>query len=176
MIGEALTTALNEQVNAEFYSAYLYQSMSACMERAALKGAANWLFVQAKEEMAHGVHLYQYILDRGAAPVLSAIGQPPASFAGIEGVFESVIAHERKVTGLINALASLAMRENDHACYQFIMWYVNEQVEEEANASDILSRIQMIGDDRGLLLSLDNELASRVFVNPFPANGKLSGA
>ena len=176
MISEKLTKALNEQVNAEYYSAYLYHSMSACMERAALKGVANWLFVQTKEEMAHGVNMYQYILDRGAVPVLSAIQQPPASFADIKEIFESVIAHEQKVTKLINALASLAMKENDHACYQFIMWYVNEQVEEEANASDILSRIEMIGSDRGLLLSLDNELATRVFVNPFPTNSKLSGA
>jgi len=176
MISEKLVKALNEQVNAEYYSAYLYQSMSSCMERAALKGVANWLFVQVKEEMAHGINIYQYILDRGAVPVLSAIQQPPASFAGIKGIFESVVEHEKKVTGLINALASLAMQENDHACYQFIMWYVNEQVEEESNASDILSKIEMIGSDTGLLLSLDNELAARVFVNPFPTNSKLSGA
>jgi len=175
MISEKLAKALNEQVNAEYYSAYLYHSMSACMERVALKGAANWLFAQAKEEMAHGINIYQYILDRGAVPVLSAIPQPTDSFSGIEEVFESVLAHEEKVTRLINAIASLAMQENDHACYQFIMWYVNEQVEEEANASDILSRIQMIGNDKGLLLSLDNELATRVFVNPFPNNSKLSG-
>ena len=175
MISKKLTKALNEQVNAEYYSAYLYHSMSACMERAALKGAANWLFVQAKEEMAHGINIYQYILDRGAIPVLSAIQQPPASFANVEEVFKSVVDHEQKVTKLINSIASLAMQENDHACYQFIMWYVNEQVEEEANASDILSKIQMIGSDKGLLLTFDNELAARAFVNPFPANGKLSG-
>ena len=175
MISEKLTKALNEQVNAEYYSAYLYHSMSACMESAALKGAANWLFMQAKEEMSHGINIYQYILDRGAIPVLSAIIQPPATFADIEEVFKSVVEHEKKVTGLINALASLAMQENDHACYQFIMWYVNEQVEEEADASDILSKIQMIGADKGLLLTLDNELAARKFVNPFPANSKLSG-
>jgi len=175
MISEKLVKALNEQVNAEYYSAYLYHSMSACMERAALKGAANWLFAQAKEEMAHGVNMYQYILDRGAVPVLSAIQQPPVSFAGIKEIFEATLEHEQKVTGLINAIASLAVQENDHACYQFIMWYVNEQVEEEANASDILSRIEMIGSDTGLLLSLDNELAARTFVNPFPNNSKLSG-
>ena len=176
MISEKLAKALNEQVNAEYYSAYLYHSMSACMERAALKGAANWLFMQAKEEMAHGINIYQYILDRGAVPILSAIQQPPTSFADIKEIFELVIEHEQKVTTLINALASLAMQENDHACYQFIMWYVNEQVEEEANASDILSRIEMIGSDRGLLLTLDNELATRVYNNPFPNNSKLSGA
>ncbi|MCL2121788.1 MAG: ferritin [Clostridiales bacterium] len=176
MISEKIAKALSEQINAEYYSAYLYQSMSACMERAALKGAANWLFIQAKEEMAHGINIYQYILDRGADPALSAIKAPPASFAGIKEIFEATVAHEAKVTGLLNALASLAMKENDHACYQFIMWYVNEQVEEESQASDILSRINMIGNDQGLLLSLDNELAARTYVNPFPNNSKLSGA
>ena len=176
MLSESVTQSLNEQINAEYYSAYLYHSMSACMERDALKGAANWLFVQAKEEMAHGINIYQYVLDRGAVPVLSAIRQPTAAFADMKEVFEAVLEHEQKVTGLINNIASLAMRENDHACYQFIMWYVNEQVEEESNASDILSKIQLIGDDSGLLLNLDNELAARTYVNPFPANVKLSGA
>ena len=175
MISDKLAKALNEQVNAEYYSAYLYHSMSAFMERAALKGTANWLFVQAKEEMAHGINMYQYILERGAVPVLTSVGQPQATFGDIEDVFRSVLEHEEKVTALINAIASLAMQEGDHACYQFIMWYVNEQVEEEANASDILSRIQMIGGDKGLLLSLDNELAARTFVNPFPNNAKISG-
>ncbi|MCL2166990.1 MAG: ferritin [Clostridiales bacterium] len=176
MISEKIAKALSEQINAEYYSAYLYQSMSACMEREALKGVANWLFIQAKEEMAHGINIYQYLLDRGADPVLTAIQAPPASFADIKEIFAAIVAHEAKVTGLINALASLAMQENDHACYQFIMWYVNEQVEEESQASDILSRINMIGNDTGLLLSLDNELAARVYNNPFPNNSKLSGA
>ena len=174
MISEKLAKALSDQVNAEYYSAYLYQSMSAYMENASLKGAANWLFVQAREEMAHGINMYQYILERGALPALRAIDQPPTSFDGIEGIFDTVLEHEQKVTGLINAIATLAMQENDHACYQFILWYVNEQVEEESNVSDLLARIQMIGDDKGLLLALDNELGARVFVNPFPANGKLA--
>jgi len=174
MISKKLAKALSEQVNAEYYSAYLYNAMSACMENVALKGTANWLFVQAKEEMAHGINIYQYILDRGEVPVLTAIEQPPASFADIEVVFKETLAHEQKVTARINALASLAMKENDHACYQFIMWYVNEQVEEESNASDILSKIQMIGSDKGLLLTLDTELAARTYVNPFPTNPKLA--
>ena len=175
MISKKLLKALNEQVNAEYYSAYLYHSMSACMEAAALKGTANWLFMQAKEEMAHGINIYQYILDRGEVPVLTAIQQPQTTFAGIKEIFEAVLEHEKKVTKLINDIATLAMKENDHACYQFISWYVNEQVEEEANASDILSKIRLIGSDQGLLLALDNELATRAFVNPFPNNTKLSG-
>ena len=176
MLNEKLCKALNDQVNAEYYSAYLYHAMSAFAESASLKGVANWLFVQAKEEMAHGIHIYQYILDRGASPSLAAIAQPPVSFTGIDDIFEKTLAHEKKVTQSINNIASLAMQENDHACYQFIMWYVNEQVEEEANASDILAKLKMFEGDKRLLLSLDTELAARVFNNPFPTDSKLGAA
>jgi len=174
MISKKLIKALNEQVNAEYFSAYLYHSMSACMEQLGLKGAANWLFNQAKEEMAHGINIYQFILDRGAIPVLTAIEQPQTTFKGIKEVFEQTLKHEQKVTEMINKIATLALQEHDHSCYQFILWYVNEQVEEESNASDILSKINLIGNDRGLLLGLDNELATRTFVNPFPNNSKLA--
>ena len=169
MLSKNLINALSNQVNAEYYSAYLYLSMSAAADQAGLKGVANWLFVQAQEEMAHGTHIYQYILERGEAPVFAAIQQPPGSFPDVQKIFEEVLAHERKVTASINALATLAMQESDHACYQFMMWFVTEQVEEEASATEILDKVRMIGDNKGLLLTLDNELAARVFVNPFPA-------
>ena len=170
MLNEKLTKALSDQVNAEYYSAYLYLVMSAAADGSGLKGAANWLFVQAQEEMAHGSHIYKYILERGASPAFAAIELPPADFADINEIFEMVYAHERKVTQNINAIATLAMQEYDHACYQFMMWFVDEQVEEEANATDILNKLQLVGDNKGALLTLDNELAARVFINPFPAN------
>ena len=178
MISESLAKALSEQVNAEYYSAYLYQAMSTYAEDAAFKGAANWLWVQVREEMAHGIHMYQYILDRGAVPAYTSIEAPPAphSFKNLLDVFEAVLAHEQKVTARINNIATLAMRENDHACYQFIMWYVNEQVEEESNAKGNIDRLKLVGDNTGQLLSFDQELASRVYVNPFPTDTKLSGA
>ena len=176
MMSENLATALNDQINAEIYSAYLYLSMSASAERAALKGAANWLWVQTREERAHAIHMYQYILDRGATPALSAIEAPIAGFTDLKDVFEKTLAHEQKVTARINSIATLAMKENDHACYQFIMWYVNEQVEEESNASDLLSKLELIGENKGLLLTLDQELAAGVYNNPFPADAKLGGA
>ena len=176
MISETLAKALNDQVNAEFYSAYLYLSMSACMESVGLKGAANWLWIQTQEERSHAIHMFQYILDRGAAPALLAIEAPDAKFSGIKDVFEKTLAHEQKVTERINNIATLAMKENDHACYQFIMWYVNEQVEEEASALDLLSKLELIGDNQGLLLNLDQKLAARVFTNPFPTDAKLGGA
>ena len=177
MINDNLAKALSEQVNAELYSSYLYLSMSAYAEDAGLKGAANWLYVQAREEMAHAIHMYQYILDRDAIPSYAAIQPPPESmsYSRLLEVFEAVLAHEHIVTERINNIATLAMKENDHACYQFIMWYVNEQVEEESGADDIINRLKLIGDNTGQLLTLDNELAARVFVNPFPADAKLSG-
>jgi ferritin len=168
MLSKKLAEALSKQVNAEYYSAYLYLSMTAAADKMGLKGTANWLFVQTQEEMAHGTHMYKYILERGAVPIFAAIEQPPASFASVNEIFEKVLEHEKKVTQDINSLATTAMQDSDHAGYQFMMWYVNEQVEEESNATEILDKLQLIGDNKGLLLTLDNELAARVFVNPFP--------
>jgi len=175
MISEKLTKALNEQVNWELYSSYLYLSMSSCAETSGMKGAASWLFVQAKEELAHAIHMLQHIVERGGTPELGAIEVPESAFNGLKDVFEKVYAHELKVTKRINDIATLAMNENDHACYQFIMWYVNEQVEEEANDSDILAKLELIGDNKGLLINLDNELGTRVYMNPFPTDAKIIG-
>jgi len=169
MLSEKLAKALSDQVNAEYYSAYLYLSMSAAANKMGLKGASSWLFVQTQEEMAHGTHMYEYILERGAYPEFAAIEQPPASFADVHEIFKMTMNHEQKVTQRINNLATIAMQEGDHAGYQFMTWYVNEQVEEECSVSEILEKLRFIGDDKGMLLALDNELATRVFVNPFPA-------
>ena len=174
MISEKLAAALSRQVTAEYYSAYLYHAMSAYAENKGLSGTAHWLFMQAREEFAHGVNIYQYILDRGALPVLGEIEAPPASFGSICEVFKEVLAHEQKVTAMINDIASLALEEKDHACYQFILWYVEEQVEEEASANSIIDKLELIGRDSGLLLTLDNELGARTFANPFPNNAKLA--
>jgi len=168
MLNEKLLKALSDQVNAEYYSAYLYLTMSASADQMGLKGAATWLFAQAQEEMAHGTHIYQYVLERGATPTFAAIDLPPTSFASIHEIFGMVLEHEQKVTGLINSIATRAMQEADHACYQFMMWFVNEQVEEEASASEVLDKLKLIGDNQAMLLALDNELGTRVFVNPFP--------
>jgi len=175
MISENLTKALNDQVNAELYSAYLYLGMAAHAENMGLKGVANWLWIQTKEETAHAIHMHQYLLDRGATATFPAIKAPDSKFTGVKDIFEKTLAHEKGVTARINAIATLAMKENDHACYQFIMWYVNEQVEEESNASEILNKLSMIGDNKGLLLNLDQELAARIFNNPFPTDTKLIG-
>ena len=174
MLSKTLTKTLNDQINAEMQSAYLYLAMSSYVEAAGLKGAANWLYVQTREEMAHAMHMYQYVLERGAVPELQAIAAPAVNFSGLKDIFEKVLAHEKAVSESINDIATLAMKENDHACYQFIMWYVNEQVEEEASTTDIMFKLDLIGENKGLLLGLDRELGMRTFDNPFPSDAKLS--
>jgi len=168
MLSKKMTAAFSDQVNAEYYSAYLYLAMSAAAGKMGLSGTANWLFVQAQEEIAHGTHMFEYILERCATPSFASIDQPPVSFADVNEIFEEVLSHEKKVTKRINDLTTLAMLESDHACYQFLMWYVNEQVEEESNVTGIIDKLHLIGENKGLLLTLDNELATRVFTNPFP--------
>ncbi|MDR1949330.1 MAG: ferritin [Spirochaetaceae bacterium] len=169
MIKESVSKALNDQVNAEYYSSYLYLAMSAYADRSGFKGIAHWLYIQAQEELAHGIHIYQHLLERGAAPVFEDIKAAQTSYGSIREVFEKVLSHERHVTGLVNSIASLAMEEKDHASYNFILWYVNEQVEEEAAAEEIIAKLNLAGDNPGLLYNLDAEFAARTFTNPFAA-------
>jgi ferritin len=167
MIKESVLKALNDQVNAEYFSAYLYLSMSAYTDRAGFKGIANWLFVQAREEMAHGTHIYRHILERGADPSFANIETPRISFGGIKDVFDRVLSHERGVSERINKIASLARDEGDHATYNFIMWYVNEQIEEEASVEEIVSKVNLTGNVPGHLYHIDAELGRRTFTDPF---------
>jgi ferritin len=167
MIKDSLLQALNNQLNAEYYSAYLYLSMSAYAEHAGFKGIANWLFIQAREETAHANHIYHHILERGAAPVLTDIKAVPASYGSVKEVFEKTLTHERGVTERINKIATLALEEKDHATYHFIMWYVDEQVEEEAAAEEILAKLNMAGNSTALLYHLDSGLGARTFTDPF---------
>jgi ferritin len=167
MIKDSLAKALSDQVNAEYYSAYLYLSMSAYADRSGYKGVANWLAVQAKEEMAHGTHIYQYLLERGAVPAFQDVKAPQTSYESLQGVFEKVLAHERHVTELINQIASLALNEKDHAAYNFIQWYVDEQVEEAAEAEDLAVKFSRIGGNSALLYTVDAQLGARRFTDPF---------
>ncbi|MCL1998760.1 MAG: ferritin [Turicibacter sp.] len=168
MLGEKITKAISNQINAEFYSAYLYLSMSTVADTLGFKGISHWFYAQSQEEMAHGVNMYHYLLECGVTPVLLPIEAPPATFGSAIDLFEAVLTHEKSVTAKINEIATLAMQEHDHASYQFILWYVKEQIEEESTAGDILNKVRMIGDDSSMLLNLDKELGSRIFVNPFP--------
>ena len=171
MLKTSLSSVFSEQVNAEYYSAYLYLTMSSYADRAGFKGIANWFFVQAQEEMAHGTHIYQHLLERGATPSFTDIKVPETEFKSIEEAFAKTLAHEQHVTELINNIASIALRENDHATYNFILWYVNEQIEEEATADELLTKVRLIGNNTAMLYTLDAELSTRVFNNPF-ANSK----
>jgi ferritin len=153
--------ALNDQVQAEFYSAYLYLSMSAYCESVNLPGFAHWMRVQAQEEQGHAMKLYGFVHDRGGRVVLQPIGQPPIEFDSPLDVFQKVYEHEQKVTGLIHDLYGLAFEEKDYASHSFLQWFVDEQVEEEKTASEIVEALKLIGDKPHSLIMLDRALANR---------------
>ncbi|MBC7115269.1 MAG: ferritin [Archaeoglobi archaeon] len=160
---ERVLESLNRQINAELYSAYLYLSMSAYFESEGLKGFANWMRVQAQEELMHGMKIFDYVNERGGRVRLGSIEMPPSEWKSPLDVFESVLSHEKKVTSMINELVELAMEEKDYATYNFLQWFVAEQVEEEASAEEIRRQLELIGDDRRALLMIDRELAQRKF-------------
>lgn len=161
MIDKKITEAFNKQLNAELYSSYLYLSMAACFESKNLSGFATWLKMQAEEERTHGMMFFEHINQRGGRVELAAIDQPPADWDTALKAFEDVLAHEKKVTAMINDLMDMAKSNNDHASQTFLNWFVSEQVEEEANADDILQKLAMIGDSANGLMMLDQALAKR---------------
>ncbi|MBN1796274.1 MAG: ferritin [Sedimentisphaerales bacterium] len=163
MISDKMQNAINEQLNAEMYSAYLYLSMSACFESQNLKGFAGWMKVQAQEEMTHAMKLYDYVHERLGRVILKAIDAPPDEWKSPLDAFKAVFAHEQKVTGLINDLMNLAIEEKDHAAKGFLQWFVDEQVEEESSADEIVQKIKMVKDMSGGLYMLDKELGQRTF-------------
>jgi len=158
--------SLNFQMNAELYSAYLYLSMAAYFEANDLSGFANWMRVQAKEEMTHAMKFYDYLVQRGARITLTEIKAPPTEWDSPIAIFEHVYEHEQMVTGLINKLVDLAISLSDHATNNFLQWYVAEQVEEEESSSGVLQKVKLAGDSPSGLLMLDQELAQRVFTPP----------
>lgn len=167
MIKKAVEKALNEQINAEFHSAYLYLSMSAYFNSVGLAGYANWMRIQYQEELAHATRFFDYVNERGGKVVLSPIQEVQVEFTGVVNVFEETLIHEQMVTGLINRLMDISMQESDHATKSFLQWFVDEQVEEEANVEQILNNLRLIkGEGQGLLM-MDRELQARVFVDPF---------
>jgi len=135
--------------------------MSAYSESIGLPGLAHWMRVQAQEEQGHAMRFYRFIAERGGRVELQALDQPPAEYGSPLDLFEKTLAHERKVTGLINDLYALAVREEDYASQVFMQWFITEQVEEEQNATQILEVLKMIGDSAQGLLMLDRELGQR---------------
>ena len=166
MISKTMESALNGQINAETYSAYLYWSMSAALERMDLPGFANWMRVQAQEEMTHAVKFYNHIIERNGTVRLTEIAAPPVQFKDTDEIFKATLEHEQLVTSLIHGLVDLAIKEKDHAANMFLQWFVNEQVEEEANAEKIIGQLKMCKGSSGALYMLDKELGARVFTPP----------
>jgi len=166
MLNEKMEKALNEQVNAEMYSAYLYLAMNAYFESVSLSGFANWMRIQAQEEMVHAMKIYDYVNERGGRVTLKAIDKPPVQWKSTLAVFEDVSRHEQKVTSLINDLASLAIELKDHASHSFLKWFVDEQVEEEKSADEIVQKLNLMEGAPGALYMLDQALGQRVFTAP----------
>ncbi|QJW48738.1 ferritin [bacterium BFN5] len=162
MISQKLQDAMNSQIQAELYSAYLYLSMSAYCESKNLGGFAHWMKLQYQEETSHAMKLMDYLQERGGTVVLKAIEAPPTEFGTPLEVFEQTLAHEIHVTNLINKLYEAALEEKDYAAQIFLQWFINEQVEEEASATAVLERLKIIGDkSTGAILYLDKELRKR---------------
>ncbi len=153
--------ALNKQVNAELYSAYLYLSMAAYFESNNLKGFAHWMAVQAKEELSHAMKFYNHIVERGSRAVFSAIEKPREEWKSPLEAFSDAYAHEQEVTSLIHGLVDLARAEKDHATDSMLKWFVDEQVEEEASASEIVEQLKMVKESSNGLLMLDHRLGKR---------------
>jgi ferritin len=152
---------INSQINHEFYSAYFYLSMAAHSESVNLPGMAKWLSMQAKEEQGHALKFYGYLLDRSEMVVLQAIAQPPVTFGSPKEIFKLVYEHEQKVTGLINGIYEAAVAEKDYPTQILCQWFINEQVEEEKNASTILDMLTKVGDNLGALYQYDHVLGMR---------------
>jgi len=161
MISKRMTDRLNEQINREIYSAYLYLAMSARMTEAGFKGVGNWLMIQYHEEMFHAMKFFNYLQDQGAAVQLKQIAAPDFKETAVQDLFQHVLEHEKAVTKSIHEIMALAIEERDYATQVLDQWYVDEQVEEEKNASEILLSIDLVGGTPQGLFLLNAELGKR---------------
>ena len=165
---DRIEKALNEQMNAEMYSAYLYLSMASYFESQGLEGCANWMKAQTQEELIHAMKFYNFIVERGGRAIMSEIKAPPSEWDSPLKVFEHALEHEQLVTSLINKLMDLAIEEKDHATQIFLQWFVTEQVEEEASAGAVVDKMRLAGEQSGGVFMVDRELASRPLPIPMP--------
>ena len=161
MIDGRMQEALNKHANAEFYSSYLYLSMSAYFQSLNLAGFASWMRVQAREELAHAMKFYDHVIERGGRVSLQPVEAPQSQWDSPLAVFEDAFRHEQKVTGLINQLVDEAVQTKDHATNTFLQWFVSEQVEEEASVDAIVQKLRLVGDAPGGLLMIDHQLGER---------------
>jgi ferritin len=161
MISKTMQDAVNEQINKELYSSYLYLSMAAYFESKNLPGFAKWLYVQTDEERGHGMKFYQHLVDRGGRVMLKAIAAPATEWKSNLEVFKEVQSHEAAVTASINGLYELALKEKDYPMQVLLQWYINEQVEEEKNAAEIVQQLELIDAHGTAVLMLDHQLGKR---------------
>lgn len=169
MIQEKMLKELNQQINYELYSGYLYLSMAADLEDKGLKGMATWMRVQAREEEVHANIFYNYITERGSRVELEAIEKPPNTWDSAHAIFQGAYEHEQLITSKINHLVAVARELNDNASYNMLQWFVEEQVEEEANTSEGARQLEIVGDDGRGVLMIDREMGARVFIPPTTA-------
>ena len=170
MLSEKMLKKLNDQVNAELYSAYLYLSMAAYFESIGLSGFAKWMEAQTMEEMTHAKKIYDYINERGGRVILEAIEKPKIEWSSPLEAFEDAYKHEQYVSSLINNLVDIAVEEKDHATNNFLQWFVAEQVEEEASADEIVQKLKLVGNKGNAIFMMDRELGQRTFT--IPATGE----
>ncbi len=161
MLNKKIERALNEQLNAELYSAYLYLSMAAWFESQNLPGMAAWMRIQHREETVHGLKFFKFVAERRGRVALKAIDGPGTEWKSPLAAFEAAMKHEQYITGRIGELVNLALAEKDHASNAFLQWFVNEQVEEEASVDSIVQKLKMADKSAGALLMLDHELGKR---------------
>ncbi|MFP4556676.1 MAG: ferritin [Bacteroidales bacterium] len=165
MLKPKVKQAINEQINAEIWSAYMYLSMSSYFASEGLNGFANWMRVQWQEELTHAMKFFDYMLDRGEQPILKPIKEVPEKWNGALNVMEETLKHEQLVTSLINNIMDIAIEEKDHATKSMLQWFIDEQVEEEANAEELVDALKLIGEKGQGLFMLDKDLKGRQFVD-----------
>ena len=161
MLSEKVLTAINEQINHELFSAYLYLSMSAYFEASSLPGFAKWTRMQAQEETEHALKFFDYIADRGGRIELQAIDKPQKEWGSALEAFKAVLGHEQKVTSLINKLYATAVAEKDYATEVLLHWFISEQVEEEKNATAIVDQLQMMEEHKAAIINIDHHVGKR---------------
>jgi ferritin len=166
MINKKMEKAINDQINWELYSSYLYLSMSAYFESVNLKGFSSWMRVQSMEEITHFKRFYDFLLARGGRVILSEIKSPPAKWKSPLATFEDVLKHEQHVTRRINNLVDLSLQLRDHATNSFLQWFVDEQVEEESSVDEVIQSLKLNESNPGGLFMIDKELAQRTFILP----------
>jgi len=166
MITKTLEKAINTQINKEFYSAYLYLSMSAYCNKINMHGAEHWFRIQYEEKVFHMTKMFDYLMQHGGEAHLMSVGEPPSEFGSVLGTFQESWKHEQFITQSINDLLDVAVTERDHATQVFLQWFITEQVEEEANVKEITDRLKMVGDNGAALMMIDDKLGQRVSTVP----------